>query len=172
MSLRRTVSRVTTDTELLTEAGWPRPRYAGWPVPWVSPQGELSQMDAARERAAATGAVCAVCGRGYQTGARAVAIVKLEPGQVITAEQWPTGEITAMDNAIMHLPCARLAYSTCPVLLALRSEGVLLPVDVPANASQLELDDDGHLRALFDAADCRPLPLPETEWPDGPEWPA
>lgn len=157
---------MTSSDELLTEAGWPRPRYAGWPVPWVSPQGRLAVMEPARERAGATGAVCAVCGFGYQIGERAVVMVKLDPGQVIPPDQWAGGELTAMDNAIMHMRCARLAYSTCPALLDLRAQGVLLPVDVPANASELELDDSQKLRAVFDATACRPLPLPETEWPD------
>lgn len=45
--------------ELLPDAGWPRPHHADGPVPWVSPQGRLAVMEPARERAGATGAVCA-----------------------------------------------------------------------------------------------------------------
>lgn len=164
------MSRVTdTDEgERLTEAGWPRPRYDGWPVPWVSPQGELAKMNGGRLDACASGAVCAVCGLGYQLDERAVAFVRVDRAGETAPDGWDAGEVLPMDNAVMHARCARLAYSTCPALLQIRTDGLLLPVDVPVNAAAVELvDEDGatRVRAVLDAAECRPLPLPETEWP-------
>ncbi len=162
------MSRVTVDDERerLTEAGWPRPRFAGWPVPWVSPQGALSRMNEGRYEACASGAVCAVCGEGYQLNDRAIVFVKIDTDTPRAPDGWDSGQVLPMDNAVMHTRCARLAYSTCPALLALRREGALLPVEVPANAATVELaEDDGRARAVLQAAECRPLPLPETEWP-------
>lgn len=166
------MSRVTKDADpqALTEAGWPRPRFDGWPVPWVSPQGELSTMNDGRYQACASGALCAVCGEGFALNERAVALIKVEPDQPIDPETWQDGQLLPMDNAVMHPRCARLAYSTCPALLRLRQARELLPVDVPANAAYVEISDDGddsqpRARAVLDAAGCQPLPLPETEWP-------
>lgn len=132
----------------LTDAGWPRPIVDGWPVPWVSPKHELSRMHDARAAASATGAVCAVCGLGYQDGETAYVLVKADapPGPDDQAAQ-------AMDNAIMHERCARLAVAVCPKLKRLRSDGRLRVLRTVGNRATIVPDDDGVFHAQIDRED-------------------
>lgn len=127
----------------LTAAGWPRERYEGWPVPWLSPRKELAKTDEARLQAAATGAVCAVCGLGYQRDEKAFVLTKppgdidLELGDIITAKEGAeeTGVIVAMDNGVLHRRCARLALAWCPKLKELLAAGDLVCLEVVAHAA-------------------------------------
>lgn len=154
------MSAVTTDGAL-TEAGWPRPRVGRWPVPWISPSLALSKMSPARYEACASGAVCAVCGLGHQETDRAIAIVRLEPGQAPPSDL-SAGTVLPMDNAVMHRPCARLAVGTCPVLRQLRADGLLLLVEVTAHEAVVEsADDDTRHRAAYDGEGCAVVPIEE-----------
>lgn len=135
--------RVVGGDDELTAAGWPRPRHGGWPIPWISPREELAQTDLNRLQACGTGAVCAVCGEGYQADEKAYAVtrppddVTLEPGDIITpAEQAADGEpglITAIDNGVLHRRCARLALVWCPKLRELLEDGELVVLEVVAH---------------------------------------
>ena len=127
----------------LTEAGWPRPVVGGLPIPWVSPPDDLATMSGARMLAAATGAVCAVCGLGHQDDGEAYALARSDAGA------WPpdpaTMELRPMDQAAaMHRECLLLALRYCPRLRALREQGVLA-------AARVETNPEGILRADSDA---------------------
>lgn len=137
---------MSASPESLTPSGWPRPRVDGWPVPWVSPSEDLSRMNTGRYQACASGAVCAVCGEGYEPDERAWALVSTdERGGDETPPVGPLppgSEVMPMDNATLHPRCLRLAYTTCPALLRLRERGELYLVEVPANAADVVLVPD------------------------------
>lgn len=145
----------------LTGQGWPRPRVAGWPVPWVSPAEDLSQMDPARVEACCSGAICAVCGGDFAAEERALALVLagdrvLEPG----ADLAELG-IDPMDSAVMHHRCARLALAWCPALKRRVDAGDLVCVEVPAGAGEPVVDDfPSRIHPRFDGADCAVVAMP------------
>lgn len=128
----------------LTEAGWPRPIVDGLPIPWVSPPHDLSQMNPSRFSACASGAVCAVCGLGFQNDETAYSLVKEK-------EQPPeVSGVQAMDNAVMHDRCVRLSLKVCPKLNELRAAGELYLVKVLGNNARVVVGKDDTLRATFD----------------------
>lgn len=149
------------DPRALTAAGWPRPVFDGWPVPWVSPQGRLSKMDDGRLAACAAGAVCAVCGHGYGVvddpddpgetiGEKAYALARAVPD-----DTGPDSAVRAMDNAVMHERCLRLALARCPALLKLTREGVLLVLRVWSGSGVVHVnpDDTFDVWGAFDIAE-------------------
>jgi hypothetical protein len=164
----------------LTPAGWPRPVVAGWPVPWVSPDRALGVMNDGRYAACASGAVCAVCGQGYQMGAYGVALVKVEPGEGLPDPLPADGGLTPMDNAVLHGPCARLAVSTCPALVRLREEGALAAVLTPGNAAVVVVEREGEegqdrVHGWYSTSQCRVVTIAAVladatgaPWPLGP----
>lgn len=113
------------EAEDLTPAGWPRPVVDGWPIPWVSPAHALATMDIPRLRRAASGKICAVCGLDHQPTDAAYIVVSgpKPPHDVETLAQ-------AMDNAVMHLRCLKLAVGKCPTLLRMIRENRLLVLEV------------------------------------------
>lgn len=134
---------MTSDASELTDAGWPRPRHGGYPIPWVSPPNDLSEMNKGRYQACASGSLCPVCGLGYLVGDTAYALVHKTAGQ--TAADFPvtsTSAVAPMDNAVMHEQCYRLAVASCPRLRALLVADELLAVHVEANDGDVEVDDE------------------------------
>lgn len=146
-------------TDVLTDNGWPRPRMGGWPIPWVSPAADLSEMDPARYNACASGAVCAVCGDGYPAGADAYALALTDRVDPLT--DLSDGVLRPMDNAVMHERCLRLALAWCPELARKHAAGALVCVRVPANAAVVEPNEDGDgVRGVIDGARCEVVPMP------------
>lgn len=99
---------------LLTERGWPRPetrtRHGMLPVPWVSPTDKLGVKDPERDEEAKENRTCQICGLGHDGE---VWLFVNEEG--VPAER--EGLIAlAMDDAILHPRCARLALGNCPAL--------------------------------------------------------
>lgn len=82
--------------------------------------------------ACASGAICQVCGLGYQHGDEAFALVK--------AKTIPRArkdfEVQAMDNGIMHRRCLLLALKHCPELKRLRDKGMLQVVRTKGNSAK------------------------------------
>lgn len=157
----------------LSAAGWPRERVDGWPVPWISPRRELAQTDEARLQACATGAVCAVCGLGYQADETALAICsppedlrgRLLPGDVVVTEPDTEG-IRPHDNGVLHRHCARLALAYCPKLNQLMEDDDLVVLEVVAHTAvpkMLLTGPDGDQRmslaATFDEGTVVEIPL-------------
>ena len=105
---------------LLTAKGWPRPIVEGKPVPWISPKYELSQMNRTRARHVVRDARCQVCGIPHETGADVFLCISTE-GTEYTEVPPDAVAVRAMDLAILHERCARLAVARCPVLARLRS---------------------------------------------------
>lgn len=139
----------------LTRAGWPRPVIGGWPIPWVSPAENLAEMQGARLLAAASGAICAVCGCDYAEDEVAFALVKESE-----LPESPDGmEVQAMDGAIMHERCLRLAVGRCPRLRALRDAGELQLVRTTGNIADARLTEDGSLVGVLAEGDFEALHL-------------
>lgn len=134
---------------MLTEAGWPRPIVDGWPIPWVSPSESLSDMNKARAAAAASGAICAVCGKDHADGGEAFALVKAADVLADLAAV----DVQPMDNGVMHRACLLLALSKCPALKRLIEADELRIVRVPVNAARVVVKR-GSPKARFDGADC------------------
>jgi hypothetical protein len=133
----------------LTRSGWPRPIVGKLPVPWISPTEDLGFMDPARKLAAATGAVCAVCGLDYLEDEPAWVLVQSD--EPIPEEILPEGEVHPMDNGIMHRRCLVLALRHCPALRRIRAEGRLYIFRTRGNWTTVDHDD---LQAMIPGADC------------------
>jgi hypothetical protein len=158
------------DVYTLTPAGWPRPRYNGWPIPWVSPREKLSEMNEGRRLAGIGGAVCNVCGLDFAWGEHGFAFVAftlngehkselpLDYGAYVTELDpiQPADEVTLLDGAVMHYRCAKLAASTCPHIVG-RTD--LVCVEVPANDADVK-DDAGKLIPVYPAGDVRYVAWP------------
>lgn len=139
----------------LTDQGWPRPIVNGLPIPWVSPPEDLSQMNGQRAEACASGAICAVCGLGYQDGEEAYVLVRAE---AVPADL-DGGYVIAMDNAVMHKRCAQLAMGVCPALLRMKDQGLLRIVRTTGNNATPTMrkdakDGEKRLMARFDGCEC------------------
>lgn len=149
----------------LTDAGWPRPRVAGWPVPWVAPTTALGEVNEGRRLASVGGAVCQVCGLGWGYGEDAFGFVSnegiadLEHHQYLSGITVSSGEpVYFLDGAIMHWRCAKISAQMCPHIAG-RSD--LSCVRVPANDAEPGVDPVTHrLVATYPAGDCELVPWP------------
>jgi hypothetical protein len=119
----------------LTRPGWPRPVVGGWPVPWVSPQHDLSNMDAARKVALLDTRMCQVCGLCHSPGDLVFLCVQTavdDQGRYVAKPEDATA-VVPMDEGLMHERCARLALARCPRLRELRKRRSLLVLRVPVD---------------------------------------
>lgn len=121
-----------------TERGWPRPlNEERYPVPWISPSSDLAVMDPRRHRRVVEDMLCQVCGEGHQEGSDVYLFVN-------EASPAPRGAVAqAMDDALMHERCARLAHGRCPELRRLRQGGRLRAYRAPLSAVVL-LEEGPH----------------------------
>jgi hypothetical protein len=114
----------------LTEKGWPRPRtphYGGLPVPWVSPMEQLKRTDPDRMHEVVDHALCQICGLPHEPNSTVYLFANEEVVPHDIAMKW----IQAMDNAILHEQCFKLAYGRCPALRNLRMEYMLQVFTAP-----------------------------------------
>ncbi len=108
----------------LTEAGWPRPIIGGFPIPWVSPAENLGTTNGDRILSTKADLLCQVCGDPLAPDGESVVFVdggrksKRRHADIDFAEVL----CRAMDDAVMHPRCARLAAGRCPRLLKLQHE--------------------------------------------------
>jgi len=154
-----------SDPYVLTDAGWPRPRANGWPVPWVAPTHNLGEVNDGRRLASVGGAICQVCGLGwgydedaygFVNGTQLGALEYHDYLSQITAT--PYDVVYFLDGAIMHLHCARLSATMCPHIAGRED---LACVRVPANdATPREDPATGSLVATYPAGDCELVPWP------------
>lgn len=121
----------------LTKTGWPRPIVNGWPIPWISPSDSLSTVNEARHAAAASGAVCGVCGDSFADVEVAWIFVRKE---TITIPL-EAGVFRPMDNSVLHKRCAQLALKWCPKLKQMRADGTLQIVATGGNLCDLSFDE-------------------------------
>jgi hypothetical protein len=110
----------------LTTAGWPRPIIDGFPIPWVSPVENLGKTDPDRILETKERSLCQVCGEPFSDSEDELVVVFVDGGP---KSQKPLGSVDlekvlcrAMDDAVMHLRCAKLAAGRCPCLRRLREE--------------------------------------------------
>ncbi len=124
----------------LTRRGWPRPIIGGWPIPWVSPPADLSNEDHDRHAEVIADVLCQVCGEGHQPDDTIYLVINdpTPPGADV-GFAWAV----AIDDAIMHERCLRLAAGRCPALKRLRAEGRLSVVSCPASAVAARTFEDG-----------------------------
>lgn len=121
-------------TTALTDAGWPRPVIDGWPIPWVSPPEDLSFTDGDRLLAVIAGKLCQVCGLGHQPGDRIIVYVSADNEGTGRDVDLADQTVFAMDNAILHDRCARLALARCPALREMKRNGALIVLSAPAES--------------------------------------
>lgn len=121
----------------LTKTGWPRPIVDGWPIPWISPSDSLSTVNEARHAAAASGAVCGVCGDSFAEIELVWAFVRKETITLPLEAGW----IRPMDNSVLHKRCAQLALKWCPKLNQLRDAGNLQIVATGGNLCDISFDE-------------------------------
>lgn len=121
---------IIPDTYTLTDAGWPRPRRPidGLPVPWVAPMENLGEVNEGRRLASVGGAICQVCGNGFNHGEEAYGFTDLElHGRTVPRDEFPleAGEffdrlmqpdepILLLDGGVLHELCARMTAALCP----------------------------------------------------------
>lgn len=118
----------TDDQLTYTDRGWPRPmspKY-GLRIPWVSPAEQLKRTHPDRMNEVVEYALCQVCGEGPEDADEFVyALVNGEVSPNPDEIDLTTKVVQAMDNAVMHYHCMRLATGQCPELKCLRAEGNL-----------------------------------------------
>jgi hypothetical protein len=151
--------------EGLTTPGWPRPIVNGHPVPWVVDPADFGQTERERHLACVEQGLCQVCGLTHRGGDWAYLLVKEEPVGDITAEDAQPMLALAMDDAVMHERCFRLAVGACPALRAARQidqDGkTLLAYRVRASyVDAYDLDDYDDPRLAVPLAACEPVALP------------
>lgn len=118
----------------LTAPGWPRPWIAGIPIPWVSSPYEMGKTDGDRREWTKHERGCQVCGEKHEPGAEVVAFLA---GPLVSLEDdekelvFPNLKVMAMDDAILHERCARLAAKHCPKLKEMHAEGSLFAFAAP-----------------------------------------
>ncbi len=156
----------------LTEAGWPRPWFAGTPIPWVSPAYRLGETDGDRREWTKHERGCQVCGVKHEEDAQVVAFLsgplvtpegsgtpsaKFEPERLNEIQVW------AMDDGILHERCARLAAKHCPKLSGMKEEGTLFAFAAPVWTvrDRDELTASGGIirRLWLPGRHCRPVPM-------------
>lgn len=165
----RAVSRRLPDTfEGLTDEGWPRPRWLDGegrmlPVPWITPVPDFASTDPMRRLQTQANRSCQVC--GYVHSRHEEVIVFLngglwhEPGhRPRNPDDWSKVLLRAIDDAVMHQRCARLAAGNCPKLKRMRAEGNLWAFAGPADAVKEYEDREKPLEANpAGRAACREL---------------
>lgn len=130
----------------LTEKGWPRPLVGAdkLPVPWVSPPADLSQVIPERMSEVVDYGLCQICGLEPEPNEKVYLFVNLESGP--KPEQMEDKIVQAMDNAILHERCMRLAIGRCPCLKKLRANKMLVMYStVYSNVKIFTADDDGDI---------------------------
>jgi hypothetical protein len=137
--MARRAERVSTED--FTVAGWPRPIVGGWPIPWVSPSSDLSQMGPDRLDRVKREFLCQVCGEGHVAGATAHLLCRADGQDTRHDADLSTKVVLAMDHAALHERCARLSIGRCPRLRRLRDAGDLIVVVAPADALELFVVD-------------------------------
>lgn len=151
---------------VLTDAGWPRPRVDGYPVPWVAPSDALGSVNEGRRLASMGGGVCQVCGLGFQVGDYAYGFTYLppgrrlgpiEPGMYLSSIVHESVRIGLIDGGVLHHKCARLTAAVCPHL---RDDERAEFVRVPANDADPRNDVDGIMRPTYLAGDVELLAWP------------
>lgn len=108
-----------------TDRGWPRPIVDGWPIPWVSPTEHLGRTHPDRMKEVVDWAKCQVCGDCHKPWE----VVYLLVNKDLTGEPPSNLEgkmLQAMDNAVMHERCVKLATGRCPALRQMRDDGKLI----------------------------------------------
>lgn len=131
----------------LSPAGWPRPRTPDgrFPIPWVTPIGNLGAKDRKRMLRVAGGWVCQVCGLRFAPDEKTYCVVNIgpdEPVRVPVGDCLPDGlGVHAMDHGLLHDRCLRLALAWCPELKRLREVGELVVCEVPAGSVEAFGDD-------------------------------
>lgn len=130
----------------LTLAGWPRPRFRTaegriFPVPWITPVPHFASTDPRRRNETRITKACQVCGLQHEDGAE---IVIFLDGPIRNRAQEPLGKVfkavladtmlKAIDDAIMHERCARLAAGACPRMQQKRKSGQFFPFAGPIEA--------------------------------------
>jgi hypothetical protein len=140
----------------LTKRGWPRPIFNGWPIPWVSPRENLSLIDGTRERIVQRFKICQVCGLGHEPGATVYIYCSKAPGEALDLSD-DTKAAFAIDNAVMHERCARLAVARCPRLRSLQASGELaiFQTVIEAVAMKEPADGKGGERLAVASGDAR-----------------
>lgn len=143
----------------LTDAGWPRPIIGGFPIPWVSPAENLGTTNGDRILATKGDLLCQVC--GVQLDAESVVFV--DGGRASKRRHRDTDFATvlcrAMDDAVMHPRCARLAVGRCPRLQKLQREERFMAYIGPTSkieeydAPESEHDPDRRATLTFMALD-------------------
>ncbi len=102
--------------------------------------------------------LCQVCGEGHEPDDTVYLLVNdpTEPGTDVSFA-WAV----AIDDAIMHERCLRLAAGRCPALKRLRAEGKLRVVTCPAravSAHTFEIGEEaGEPRLAADGEHCTVL---------------
>lgn len=155
--------RSTLDEYVLTAAGWPRPIVNGYPIPWVAPTTNLSEVNEGRRLASLGGAVCQVCGEGFAYGEEAFAFTwaddddKLEIGQYLSeVRESPAERVYFMDGAVLHFRCAKLTAARCPHI---RDATDLICIRVPANDAD-PTPVEGKFVPTYPAGDVQRVPWP------------
>lgn len=103
-----------TDGLTYTDVGWPRPIIGGWPIPWVTPAENLKQTDPDRMAKVVDYALCQICGLAHEPMSFVYFFVNLEIGPI--PDNVEDKIVQAMDNAVMHEHCMKLAIGRCPAL--------------------------------------------------------
>jgi hypothetical protein len=115
---------MSEDNLTYTDVGWPRPIIGGWPIPWVTPAENLKQTDPDRMSLVVEYALCQVCGLGHNPMGFVYFFVNLEVGPIpINLED---KIVQAMDNAVLHESCMKLAVGRCPALRDLLAREMLV----------------------------------------------
>ena len=130
-----------------TDPGWPRPRFLDrlgrlLPVPWVTPMPHFAKTDAGRRTRSKHERLCQVCGEGHPDGAEVVLFIDgglrtRSLDEELDVEEYRNVLLRAMDDAIMHERCARLAAGFCPRLREMRAKGQLWAFAGPIEAVEL-----------------------------------
>lgn len=148
----------------LTKAGWPRPQYRGYPVPWVAPQEDLGHVNEGRRLASAGGAICQVCGGDFAYGDECYGFVnqpadfgKLKYGDYLSEVMTDENVVMPLDGAVLHWRCARLSAARCPHIL---HDTTLICVRVPANDATPMAHESGNMFPTYSVHDTAYVPWP------------
>jgi hypothetical protein len=168
------------EAERLTPKGWPRPRRRdkhgkSWPAPWITRVPDFASMDRDRGLRSIEQRLCQVCGEGHDPGADVVIFLDgtlrdsktYEPIGVVSmsTHDWPEGIETvvlrALDQAIMHDRCAKLAAGACPQLRKMRDEDRLFAFAGPVESITHQTKEGVPTRVYMPARSAKAWTLPE-----------